>query len=249
MTKRNPWRILAMLWAAWLCVLCALPGPAAADETILHTPAAGQIQRQEAIRIACEVIHEKTGVELTGLYRVKNGMKIKGQVEAYFGPGWQWLDNSDIQEDCWVLILQNETRIRKPVVVLHGTTGEVLHWRFSDRETDASYVDLLPEDGQMTLEEARQLVMERFGGLTGGDDLFVAVDFGWGDSFSTRWGALPHAPVWNLYASRQVVEGDSVQVLAQYQLVVDARSREVLLEVVTDFSYDPPVETVLHAGE
>lgn len=87
-------------------------------------------------------------------------MKVKGKVEAFFGPGYQW--GADTNEDCWVLVIQNDSTIVRPWVVIHGTTGEVLYWQYTDQTTGCAYLNVLPTEGQLSYEDAVALAKNRF---------------------------------------------------------------------------------------
>lgn len=151
---------ISLFAAMWLCFLLLIPSSVYADTDTLHEPSGNEIQAEEAVTLACQFIKELTGVELTGLYSVEDGMKVEGQPEMYFGPGWQW--GADTQEDCWILILRNQTAIDTPIVVLHGITGEVLYWEYTDQTTNCTYLNSLPTDDHLSLQQAVNIAQSRF---------------------------------------------------------------------------------------
>lgn len=146
---------VSLLLSALLIGMCA----AHADTYELREPTGGELKSDEAVAIARDFMRDLTGVELTGLYVKADGRRIEGKTEAYFGPGSQWL--ADTEDDCWALVIRNETRIR-PFVVVHGTTGEVVYWEYTDEETNQTFINLLPQDGQLTDAEAVVLAEKRF---------------------------------------------------------------------------------------
>ena len=80
--------------------------------------------------------------------------------EYLFGPGWQW--GVDTEEDIWVLPMPDA------FAAVHGTTGEVLDWRFTYPTQENWYVryyHLLPEkmDHTAAIERAIQIVEEQAG--------------------------------------------------------------------------------------
>lgn len=151
---------ISLFAAMWLCFLLLIPSSVYADAYALHEPSGNEIQAEEAVTLACQFIKELTGVELTGLYSVEDGMKVEGQPEMYFGPGWQW--GADTQEDCWILILRNQTAIDTPIVVLHGITGEVLYWEYTDQTINCTYLNSLPTDEHLSLQQAVNIAQSRF---------------------------------------------------------------------------------------
>ena len=151
---------LSLFAAMWLCFLLLIPLVVCADTDTLHEPSGNEIQAEEAVTLACEFIKELTGMELTGLYFVEDGMKVEGQPEMYFGPGWQW--GADTQKDCWILILRNQSTIDTPIVVLHGTSGEVLYWEYTDQTINCTYLNSLPTDDHLSLQQAVNIAQSRF---------------------------------------------------------------------------------------
>ncbi|MBR2923605.1 MAG: hypothetical protein IKC28_01135 [Clostridia bacterium] len=151
---------ISLFAAMWLCFLLLIPLVVCADTDTLHEPSGNKIQAEEAVTLACQFIKELTGVKLTGLYSVEDGMKVEGQPEMYFGPGWQW--GADTQEDCWILILRNQTAIDTPIVVLHGITGEVLYWEYTQQTINCTYLNSLPTDDHLSLQQAVNIAQSRF---------------------------------------------------------------------------------------
>lgn len=143
-----------------LVMLLSITSIACADSYILHKPDKNQLQENEALEIAREFLLDLTGVEITGVFKVVNGMKVKGKAEAFFGPGYQW--GADTNDDCWVLVIQNDSTIVRPWVVIHGTTGEVLYWQYTDQTTGCAYLNALPTEGQLSYEDAVALAKNRF---------------------------------------------------------------------------------------
>lgn len=106
----------------------------------------------------CAFVEERTGVKLTGIFAVKNDMRVDGLPEMYFGPGLQW--EADTEDDCWAVTVHNETHIQ-PFVVLHGTTGQVLYWSYNDLQNHCTYVNMLPDEDDMSREAAAELGRSR----------------------------------------------------------------------------------------
>lgn len=73
-------------FALFLVMLLSITSIAGADSYILHKPDKNQLQENEALETAREFLLDLTGVEITGVFKVVNGMKVKGKVEAFFGP-------------------------------------------------------------------------------------------------------------------------------------------------------------------
>ncbi len=211
-------------WILWTLVLLigGLCSSAMADTYILHTPTTEQIEEEEAVQIAAAFIKSMTGVELTGLYRVENGRKVKGEAEANFGPGNQWY--ADTAEDCWALSLRNESTISRPFVVVHGTTGEIVYWEYSDAD-GILYINMHPREGQhLTLEEAvviaEEHVFEVFPFLSQEE---VAIDGAFG--LATNWSSIRKqfdaVPAWHIGLRYRHMEKDYAGFL-----IIDASSRE-----------------------
>lgn len=58
------------------------------------------------------------------------------------------------------MTVHNETHIQ-PFVVLHGTTGQVLYWSYSDLQNHCTYVNMLPGKDDMSREAAAELGRSR----------------------------------------------------------------------------------------
>ena len=212
-----------LLFAALLMLAKAA---ACADAYILHTPAQKQVQEDEALEIACDFLHALTGVEITGIYKVADGMKIKDKAEAFFGPGYQW--GADTNDDCWVLVIRNESTVVRPWVVIHGTTGEVLYWQYSDQTTQCTYINCLPGEGQLSHEDAVEIAMDRFTRVINKpfsmDEgaVYLSSSFGNADNWNIDMGT---ALVWNIHLS---YINDAEQY--GYSAYIDAESGEILRE-------------------
>lgn len=113
MEKKNL-RMICALLCLLVCLFSLLS--AYADAYILHEPAAGQFQEEEAVELACAFVKELTGVELTGLYMVEKGMKVKDKTEAYLGPGHQWYANT--KDDCWARTIRISKKVRFDIMYL-----------------------------------------------------------------------------------------------------------------------------------
>lgn len=199
-------RRFTSLVAALLAYLLVLSfAPAHADAYIIRTPAKDQIQEEEALQIACDYIHDLTGVEITGIFMVIDGMKVKNEAVNFFGPGYQW--GADTNDDCWVLDIQNESTIVRPWVVLHGTTGEVLYWQYTDQVINCSYINMLPNDAQLSYEDAVEMAMNGFMQVM---DESVPIDtsmilansaFGSTSNWNSATVNLGDAPAWSINLS------------------------------------------------
>lgn len=218
-------------------VLVFAAADAIADTYALHEPSGNQIQAEDAVTLACEFIKELTGVELTGLYSVEDGMKVEGQPEMYFGFGWQW--GADTSDDCWMLILRNQSTIDTPIVVLHGTTGEVLYWEYTDQAINCTYLNRLPTDDHLSCEEAVENAKSRFvvvmdKPLSGDSIRFTGAAFGDADTWVAQAANTEAEPAWKielLYEHPEEQYG--------YTVFFDAKSGEVLREVIHDKTSDP----------
>lgn len=214
---------------ALLCMLCcALPlMDTCADTYTLHEPTDNQMQEEEAVDIACDFIKELTGVELTGLYMVENGKKVKNKTEAYFGPGYQWSANTE--DDCWAITLRNETHIN-PFVVLHGTTGEVLYWEYHDEQKTCTYINMLPQEQHLSYNEAVDMAMSRYlyavNGLEGADQAtYVQLAFGSSSNWNSSLHFYEEMPAWNVMVRTPAVEPEYY-----YDLFVSAQDSLILNE-------------------
>ena len=223
--KKKSRRILCAL----LCMLCGvLPlMNTYADTYTLHVPSANQLQEEEAVELACAFVKELTGVELTDLYMVENGMKVKNKTEAYFGPGYQWF--ADTEDDCWAITLRNETHIN-PFVVLHGTTGEVLYWEYHDEQKTCTYINMLPQEQHLSYEEAVEMAMSRYlyavNGLEGADQAtYVQLAFGSTSNWNSSLHFYEEMPAWNVMVRTPAVEPEYL-----YDMLISAQEGLILEE-------------------
>ena len=137
------------------CLLTATL-PANADQYILHSPKRGQLKSEEAVAIAKEYL-----LSLCPALRESHLPEARPFSKEYlFGPGWQW--GVDTEEDIWVLPMPDA------FAAVHGTTGEVLDWRFTYPTQENWYVryyHLLPEkmDHTAAIERAIQIAEEQAG--------------------------------------------------------------------------------------
>ncbi len=132
-----------------LCMLMSICS-AQADRYILHSPKRGQLKSEEAVAIAkdylfslCPALQDSHLPDARPFSR-----------EYQFGPGWQW--EVDTEDDVWVLPMPDA------YAVVHGTTGEVLDWRFTyptQRNCFVRYEHVLPEkmDHTEAIERAIQI--------------------------------------------------------------------------------------------
>ena len=101
-----------------LCLLLPVCS-AHADRYILHSPGRGQLKSEEAVAIAKEYL-----LSLCPALQDSHLPDAKPFSKDYqFGPGWQW--EVDTEDDVWVLLMPDA------YAVVHGTTGEMLDWRFT----------------------------------------------------------------------------------------------------------------------
>lgn len=214
---------------ALLCMLCCALSlmDASADTYTLHEPMDNQMQEEAAVDIACNFVKELTGVELTGLYMVENGKKVKNKTEAYFGPGYQWSANTE--DDCWAITLRNETHIN-PFVVLRGTTGEVLYWEYHDEQKTCTYINMLPQKEHLSYDEAVDMAMSRYlyaaNGLEGADQAtYVQSAFGTASNWNSSLQSYSEMPAWNVMVRTPAVEPEYY-----YDLFVSAQDGLILEE-------------------
>ena len=138
-----------------LCLLTA-SFTADADQYILHSPKWGQLKSEEAVAIAKEYL-----LSLCPALQDSHLPDARPFSKDYqFGPGWQW--GVDTEEDIWVLPMPDA------FAAVHGTTGEVLDWRFTYPTQENWYVryyHLLPEkmDHTAAIERAIQIAEEQAG--------------------------------------------------------------------------------------
>ena len=220
---------LAQFVALLLCIQLFVPFAAQGDAYELHTPSGEQIQQEEAVALACAFVKDLTGVELMGLYAVEDGMKVEGQPEMYFGPGWQW--DADTQEDCWAIHLCNETHIQ-PFVVLHGITGEVLYWEYDNQENGCSYINRVPEEGQLSYEDVRMLAVDRFMNATADienmpQQTFLGAGFGPADNWYASLQGGDCIPAWHINIQTPLEEAGY-----HYSLLVTAEDEVILRETL-----------------
>ena len=228
---------LSLFAAMWLCFLLLIPLVVCADTDMFHEPSGNEIQAEEAVTLACQFIKELTGVELTGLYSVEDGMKVEGQPEMYFGFGWQWC--ADTQEDCWILILRNQTSIDKTIVLLHVITGEVLYWEYTQQTTNCTYLNSLPTDDHLSCEEAVENAKNKFmlamdQPLSVDGIRITGAAFGNADTWVAQAANTDANLAWKIELLYEAPDG-------QYGYIgfFDAKNGEVLREFVNDRTTDP----------
>ena len=219
-------RLIALITALVLSLFVLGCLAAYADTYILHTPTKDQIQEAEAIQIACDFITELSGVEITGIYSVVDGMKVKNKAETAFGPGYQYY--VDTNDDCWMLRIRNETSIQ-PRVLVHGTTGEVLYWEYSDIRNDRSYINMLPCEKDLPYEEAVQIAVDRFTQTLDGvetidaDKLIVQSAFAAAHNWNSLAAAWGDAPAWNI-----TLQYGEPEIKYIYSMLINADNRMIL---------------------
>lgn len=217
---------ILLLVALLLCLPMFCGSIACADDYTLHTPKRGQLQENEALDIACDFLRDLTGVEITGIFQVVDGMKIEGQVFASFGPGNQW--RADTTDDCWALVIRNESTIGRPLVVLHGTTGEVLYWEYTDKITNCTYFNSLPGEEHLSYENAVEIaknglmhvINEPLSGM-----LSVSAGFGNTDAWNTATANMGTELAWVIDLYYLNSEGQY-----GYSVYINAENGEVLRE-------------------
>ena len=137
------------------CLLTATL-PANADQYILHSPKRGQLKSEEAVAIAKEYL-----LSLCPALQDSHMPEARPFSKEYlFGPGWQW--GVDTEEDIWVLPMPDA------YAVVHGTTGEVLDWRFTYPTQENWYVryeNVMPEkmDHTAAIDRAIQIAEDKAG--------------------------------------------------------------------------------------
>lgn len=221
-------KYLSLFTTMVLCLLLLAPQAVRADTDMFRKPSGKQLRAEEAVTLACDFIRELTGTELTDLYSIEDGMKVKGRPEMYFGPGWQW--EADTTEDCWVLILRNRSTIDPPMVVLHGETGEVLYWEYTDQALNCTYLNSLPTGEHLSCGEAVAIAKYRLSHATddpiSGDAVrFTGAAFGDADTWVAETANAEAEPAWKIELSYEAPEG-----LSEYIVYIDAKSGEILRE-------------------
>ena len=224
MNKRN-----LKMAGAWLCLLFCLFSllNAHADAYILHEPSTSQLQEEEAVELACAFVKELTGVELTGLYMVEEGMKVKNKTEAYFGPGNQWGANTE--DDCWAMAIRNDTHI-EPFVVLHGTTGEVLYWEYHDEQKTFSYIQIMPQEEHLSYDEAVAMAQKRYTCAVNGRDgaeqkTYVQLAFGPASNWNRSLHTYEDIPAWSVIVRTPAIEPEYL-----YDMLITAQDGVILDE-------------------
>ena len=141
-----------------LLLLCLLTAalPAHADRYILHSPKRGQLKSEEAVAIAKEYLLSLCPA--LGDSHLPDARPFSR--EYLFGPGWQW--GVDTEDDVWILPMPDA------YAAVHGTTGEVLDWRFTYPTQEnwyARYYHVLPEkmDHTAAIQRAIEIAEEKAG--------------------------------------------------------------------------------------
>lgn len=138
-----------------LCLL-TVASRVQADRYILHSPGQGQLKSEEAVAIAKEYL-----LSLCPALQDSHLPEARPFSKEYlFGPGWQW--EVDTEDDVWVLPMPDA------YAVVHGTTGEVLDWRFTYPTQESWYVryeNVMPEktDHAAAIERAIQIAEDMAG--------------------------------------------------------------------------------------
>ncbi len=138
-----------------LCMLLSVCS-AHADRYILHSPKGGQLKSEEAVAIAKEYL-----LSLCPALQDSHLPDARPFSKDYqFGPGWQW--EIDTEDDVWVLPMPDA------YAVVHGTTGEMLDWRFvypAQENWYVRYENVMPVETDHTaaIERAIQIAEERAG--------------------------------------------------------------------------------------
>ena len=212
-----------LLWE--LLVLILTMSIACADTYILHKPTQQQLQEAEALEVAKDFLYELTGVEITGIFKVVDGKKTKGKALSYFGPGYQW--GADTNDDCWVLDIRNESVVERPWIVIHGTTGEILYWKYTDKITNCTYINRIPSEEHLSQNEAVEIA---YGGFEhaidepfsiGYDGIYLDSCYGTADVWNTDIVNIGTAPVWYISISSEQYG---------YTVYIDAESGDILDE-------------------
>ena len=192
-----------------------------ADRYILHSPGRGQLKSEEAVAIAKEYL-----LSLCPALQDSHLPDARPFSKDYqFGPGWQW--GVDTEEGIWVLPMPDA------FAAVHGTTGEVLDWRFTYPTQENWYVryeNVMPEkmDHTAAIERAIQIAEER-----AGDDKEWTRDMLYANalfSFKEDWrGSQPDdgeittypVPLWEVDLSYYVPGENQARFVAGYMLDED----------------------------
>ncbi len=179
-----------------ICVLCgmlSLAHTAIGDTDIYHTPTEGQLSEAEVLDITTAFWMELCSVDISEEVN-------EGNYSALFGPGRQWGAKTD--DDCWVIDIPLAADIPiRPMIIIHGTTGEVVYWQFRNKETKILYICLLPDETLLSENEAIRIANDHFHENTevGKKSLYVNRALGLGQ----YWPELDNMgydnyPVWSI---------------------------------------------------
>lgn len=130
----------------WLTLLL-LTTNAMADKEVYHQPKDGQLTWAQAVKAAVTFIAQMREID-AALYT-----EYAGACNT-FGPGSQW--DADTDDDCWAvsITMPDETQpVRWMLVIVHGTTGEIVHWQMDDRTQGITYLNRLPDESQISYNE------------------------------------------------------------------------------------------------
>ena len=192
-----------------------------ADRYILHSPGRGQLKSEEAVAIAKEYL-----LSLCHALQDYHLPAARSFSKDYqFGPGWQW--EVDTEDDVWVLPMPDA------YAVVHGTTGEVLDWRFTYPTQENWYVryeNVMPEkmDHAAAIERAIQLAEDKAGDEKEWtrDMLYANALFSYKEDWRVskpEGGVIPAYPIplWEVDLSYYVPGENQARFVAGYMLDED----------------------------
>lgn len=190
---------MRIVWSL-ICVLCCLflfSGAALGDTDIYHIPTKEQLSEAEALKVATAFWLELCSVDISEEIDA-------GNYTALFGPGYQWGANTE--DDCWTISIPMGADLPiRPSIIIHGTTGDVVHWQFRDKETKITYICMLPDETHISLEAAITIAkkcFQRDAHLEESDltEMFVSKSFGVAQYYiGLKDRGCDDYPIWNIF--------------------------------------------------
>lgn len=169
------------------------------DMDIYHVPTDQQISASEALSVMTTFWLELCSIDICKEME-------EGKYTALFGPGYQW--GVDTEDDCWVIEIPFGADIPiRPLLIVHGTTGDILYWEYRDKEEKIVYLNMIPESDMLSDSEATSIALDHFNSELGITDIRT-VDFRINKSFgmgkyivSSAHDEIETLPVWNILIS------------------------------------------------
>lgn len=215
-----------------ICLLCCLlcfPRAAIGDTDIYHTPTKEQLSESEALKVATAFWLELCSVDISEEIDA-------GNYTALFGPGYQWGANTE--DDCWIIEINMSADISiQPWIIIHGTSGHVVYWQYEDKEAKISYFGLLPNETNISVDEAIEVAKEDFRTAasldeTDIDELYIRASFGYAQYFVALADTeYDDYPVWSITIRSSNYASPSFPQMGHYY--VSAIDRAVLKVDIT----------------